>query len=85
MSSPWRGFWEEVEGALVLFEESQARAMNEHFETLEVKGALVLFEESQARAMNEYLGTLRRAIAKYGQAVDPDSFDEYGQPIEVDG
>lgn len=60
MTSSWRVFWEEVDGALALF------------------------EESQAKAMNEYLKTLRLAIAKYGQGVDPGSFDEYGQPIEAD-
>ena len=49
-----------------------------------VDEALKDFEESQAKAMNQYLKTLRLAITNYGRSVDPQAFDEYGQPIEAD-
>jgi len=50
----------------------------------EVDQALAEFEEAQAKNMNQYLKALRLAILKYGRAVDPQAFDEYGRPIEVD-
>lgn len=38
--------------------------------------------EAQAQAYNEFLKALRMALTDYGESVDPDSFDEWGQPIE---
>ena len=40
--------------------------------------------EAQAQAYNEFLKSLRMAATDYGEAVDPDSFDELGQPLELE-
>ena len=40
------------------------------------------FSYDQAEATGRLLKTVRMAVAEYGREVDPDSFDELGQPIE---
>lgn len=41
--------------------------------------------ESEAEAQKNFFKSLRIAIEKYAREVDPDSFDECGQPIETMG
>lgn len=48
----------------------------------DIEVAKIRLWEAEARNYNEFLKTLRKALGKYGEAVDPDSFDELGQPLE---
>jgi len=50
----------------------------------EVDMSLIEFEEAQVKALNKYLKTLRQAITKYAISVDPENFDDLGQPIGSD-
>jgi len=34
----------------------------------------------EAKAQNVFFMALRRAVVEYAREVDPDSFDQYGQP-----
>ncbi len=48
----------------------------------EVDAAMIRFGEAQAEATGEFLKGVRVAVTKYGEEMDPDSFDDLGQPIE---
>ncbi|GAG94327.1 unnamed protein product [marine sediment metagenome] len=47
----------------------------------ELDAAMYRCGEAQAEATNEFLKQVRMAVTRYGEELDPDSFDELGQPI----
>lgn len=48
----------------------------------ELDAAMIRFGEAQAEATGEFLKAVRIAVGKYGEELDPDSFDDLGQHIE---
>ena len=48
----------------------------------EINDSMVVFGFAQAEATGRLLKEVRRAVVRYGEAVDPEGFDELGQPIE---
>jgi len=51
----------------------------------EIEYAKTRLWDAEAKAYNEFLKSLCMALEEYGQTVDPDGFDEYGQAIEAGG
>ena len=47
----------------------------------EIDASMYRYGEAQAESTNEFLKQVRMAVTKYGEELDPDSFDELGQPI----
>lgn len=48
----------------------------------QMDAAMARFGDAQAKATGEFLKDVSIAVTRYGEEVDPDSFDELGQPIE---
>lgn len=48
----------------------------------EINAAMDQFGTAQAEATSQFLKRVRVAVTRYGEEVDPSSFDELGQPIE---
>lgn len=48
----------------------------------ELDAAMIRFGEAQAEATGKFLLHVRLAVTKYGEELDPDSFDDLGQHIE---
>ncbi len=48
----------------------------------ELDAVMIRFGEAQAEATGEFLKGVRVAVTKYGEELDPDSFDDLGQHIE---
>jgi len=48
----------------------------------ELDAAMIRFGEAQAEATGEFLKGVRMAVTRYGEKVDPSSFDDLGQHIE---
>lgn len=50
----------------------------------EVNAAMDRFGTAQAESTSQFLKDIRLAVTRYGEEMDPDSFDELGQPIETE-
>ncbi len=48
----------------------------------EIDAAMIRFGEAQAEATGQFLKGVRVAVTKYGEELDPSSFDDLGQYIE---
>lgn len=48
----------------------------------EIDAAMDQLATSQGKVMTEFLKRVRVAVTRYGEEVDPSSFDDLGQPIE---
>lgn len=48
----------------------------------EIDAAMDRFGHAQAEATGEFLKAVRIAVGRYGEELDPDSFDDLGQYIE---
>lgn len=48
----------------------------------ELDAAMDRFGHAQAEATGQFLKSVRVAVTRYGEELDPDSFDDLGQYIE---